>query len=104
MKKDLTDQQLLLAEYMSDISERCYHAGWMVNLEYCLWHALINGQRKYGQDMISKKDIETLVSLSTAANAWIISDDETEETAMSLNAWEQKFNQDIERNAKLIGG
>jgi hypothetical protein len=86
MMKDLTSSQLLLEEYMSEISERCYSAGWMENLEYVLWHALINGQRKYGQSVISQKDIQTLIELSNSCNAWIIFDDETEETAMHLDA------------------
>ena len=104
MTRDLTGQQLLLANSMSDISERCYYAGWMKGLEYVLWNALRHGERKYGHDSISKKDIETLRTLSKAANAWIIFDDETEETVMDLNTWEQKFKEDVEQNPELIKG
>jgi hypothetical protein len=76
MIKDLTSQQHLLADFMSDISERCYYAGWMRNLEYVLWDALLHGQRKYGHGTISQEEIEALKDLSKAANAWIIFDDE----------------------------
>jgi hypothetical protein len=104
MRKDLTSQQQLLADFMSDISERCYDAGWMHGLEYVLWDALLNGQRKYGHDTISQQDIETLGDLSKTANAWIVFDDATEETAMELDKWNQKFQQDIERNPELLKG
>ena len=104
MIKDLTRQQQLLADFMSDISERCYYAGWMQNLEYVLWDSLINGERKYGHDNISKNDIDTLRDFSNKANAWIIFSDETEETAVDLHEWKKKFQKDIEQNPKLING
>lgn len=85
MRKDLTNQQLLLADYMSNISERCYYAGWMQGLEYVLWDAVLYGQREYGQDTISPKDVEILRDLSETARAWIIFDDTTEETAVDLH-------------------
>lgn len=104
MINNLTGQQLLLADYMSDISERCYYAGWMQGLEYVLWDAVLHGERKYGHDTISQKDIEILKELSNATNAWVIFDDETEETVIDLNAWEQKFTHDIEQNPELTAG
>ena len=104
MRKDLTSHQLLLADYMSDISERCYYASWIENLEYALWDAVLHGERKYGHDSIYQKDIERLKILSKSANAWIIFDDETDEKAMDLNVWEQKFKQDVEQNPELIKG
>ncbi|WP_165499728.1 hypothetical protein [Pedobacter frigidisoli] len=48
---------------MREISEYCYSAGWMLNLEYALWDALLNGKRKYGQSIISEIDIEILIKL-----------------------------------------
>ncbi len=102
MKKDLKGQQLLLANYMSHISERCYYAGWIQGLEYILWNALLHGEKKYGQANISQNDIEILKDLSNATNSWIIFDNETEETAMDMDAWKHKFNQDVEQNPKLI--
>ena len=104
MRKDLTGQQLLLADYMSDISERCYYASWMQNLEYVLWDAILHGQRKYGHNTISPKDIEVLGDLSKAASAWIIFDDNTEEKAIALNVWEEKFLNDIQQDPQLLKG
>jgi hypothetical protein len=76
----------------------------MQGLEYILWNALLQGGRKYGHDRISQKDIETLRRFSLGANAWIIFDDETEETAIDLSIWEQKFKQDVDQNRELIEG
>ena len=104
MRKDLTNQQLLLANYMSDICERCYYANWMQNLEYVLWHAVLHGQRKYGQDIISQKDIEVLSGLSKAVSAWIIFDDNTEEKAIDLNVWKEKFLKDIQQDPQVLKG
>ena len=43
-----------LSSYMSDLSEEAYHAGWMMNLEYDLWQAVIEGPRSYGQMLIDE--------------------------------------------------
>lgn len=104
MESDLTEKQLRLADFMSEISERCYAAGWMQNLEYVLWHAVTYGQRKYGQSYITESDIETLIKLSRDADAWIIYDNEKEETAMGLKEWADKFKTDIEKNQATIRG
>jgi hypothetical protein len=102
MMNDLTSQQLQLENFMSDISERCYSAGWLQDLEYVLWDALINGPRKFGGGIITEKDIETLKKLSEAANAWIVFDDVKEETAMDLESWRKKFNGDVQQNPDLL--
>lgn len=49
MIDDLTLKQQKLAKIMGDISEECYSAGWYRGLECVLWHAVINGERKFGQ-------------------------------------------------------
>ncbi|QKJ31272.1 hypothetical protein HQ865_16405 [Mucilaginibacter mali] len=102
MLKDLTIKQELLAQLMSDISEKYYAAGWAQDLEYVLWDAVINGERKYGHDIITIREIETLISLSNEAKCWIVFDDHAEETAISLEVWRKKFNNDISNNAKLL--
>jgi hypothetical protein len=104
MKKDLTSKQLLLADYMTEISERCYYASWMQGLEYILWDAMLHGQREYGHDAISSKDIEILSDLSKATNSWIIFDDDTEERAIDLHNWREKFQKDIQQEPQLLKG
>ncbi|MBS1669529.1 MAG: hypothetical protein JST58_19305 [Bacteroidetes bacterium] len=87
---------------MSDISENCYSAGWLENLEYVLWDAITNGERKFGHGIIYQKDIDKLEQLSKDCNCWIYYDDVTEQTAIRLDLWRQKFATDIIQNPKII--
>jgi hypothetical protein len=89
MITDLTNAQRELADYMSEISEKCYSASWMQGLEYALWNAVINGEQAYGQNFITTKDCETLRILSEACDSWIYFDESTEETAISLSLWKK---------------
>ena len=59
MKIHLTSEQQKLANYMSEVSERCYSAAWIENLEYVLWDALFSKQRKYGHDFIMTSPLKT---------------------------------------------
>ncbi|RYZ90662.1 MAG: hypothetical protein EOP06_07645 [Proteobacteria bacterium] len=97
MLKDLTDDQRKLAEVMSDISERCYSAGWMTNLEFVLWDVLITGERSYGHGKITAQDIVELTELSHRCAAWIYFHDDTEETAMDLSSWTKLFREIVEK-------
>ena len=104
MLNALTSGQRQLADFMSDISEKCYYAGWLENLEYVLWDAIINGQRKFGHGIISQQDIDKLEQLSKDCNCWIYYNDITEETAIDLLLWRQKFDNDVIQNPKIIKG
>jgi hypothetical protein len=104
MLKDLTLEQREFANLMMEISERCYYAGWIANLEYVLWHAMKNGERKYGHDSITKSDIHLLAQISTILNTWIYMDDITEETAITLDKWEKKYQFALDRNSKILTG
>lgn len=99
MLNDLTKEQRKLADFMSHLSEKCYSAGWMEGLEYVLWDALSTGQRKYGQSIISKQEIDQLVELSKDCNCWIYYDDTKEESAIDLTSWTQKFNQAVSQDS-----
>ena len=50
MLNDLNEPQRILAEYMSDLSEETYAAGWMKGLEFDLWEAL-EGKSKSMDDL-----------------------------------------------------
>lgn len=91
MMGDLTPEQNKLATFMSDLSEKCYTAMWIGNLEYVLWYAMNTGAFKFGQDTITREEIETLKRLSRECNCWIYFDDDTEETAISFPLWQQKY-------------
>ena len=103
MLSDLPTEQKTLAELMSDISERCQYAGWLLNLEYVLWDAIISGPRQYGHDTITQHDIDLLIKHRDKANCWIYFDDESEETAIGIMDWEIKFKIDISTNPDVLG-
>jgi hypothetical protein len=102
MTHDLTPDQRQLEMLMSDISEKCHSAGWLLDLEFVLWDAVINGERKYGHDNITIDDIELLKKLSTACNSWIYFDDHTEETAIHLDKWRQMFDSVVNDNPSIV--
>ena len=45
---ELTDSEKALAEYMSELSEEAFFAGWMEGLEYALWKAVVENPFTYG--------------------------------------------------------
>ncbi len=89
MLKDLSNDQLLLAELMSQISEAGYSAGWMDGLEFDLWEILNGHKRKYGGYSVSQDELNQLQSLSNKCDCWIVFDDEKEETAVELETWKK---------------
>jgi hypothetical protein len=58
------DAAVSLAQLMSDISERCYYAGWEHGTEHVLWAALRDGPRRWGVDAIRAKDLSLPKQLS----------------------------------------
>lgn len=95
MLSSLTPKQRELANVMSNISEKCYSAGWIDNLEFILWKALINGEQKIGHGIISNEDINRLMQLSRDCDCWIYFDDTEEETAIDLITWKRRFEETI---------
>ena len=69
-EQDITAK--LLVKVMSGISEECWCAGWMHNLEYMLWDA-VTGRRK---NLCSLEEIEQLKYLSEKCGGWIIWDEQ----------------------------
>ena len=102
MLKDLNIDQTKLMAFMSDISERCFSAGWMENLEFSLWNAILNGPRRYGHGLITTEDIDYLKEQSTICNCWIVFDEINEETAMDLTLWREKYKRDILHDPSVL--
>ncbi len=94
MLKDLTPAQRQLAEYMSELSEDAYCAGWMDGLEFALWRAVTEGPREYGFMHLSREQIERLGSLSEKCGGWIVFDDELWETWVPLSEWRRRYDAD----------
>lgn len=102
MIEDLTQDERRLAQLMSELSGRCYSAGWMAGLEYVLWDAVRSGPRAYGQSSITQEDIDQLVQSSDKTKSWIVFDDKLEETSIPLDKWKLKFAEDTEKNPALL--
>lgn len=82
--------QQCLANRMSEISEECYCAQWLDNLEYSLFCLMLKGGGEFGQDEVSAEDAVALRCLAKLSDSWIVWDDG--EKAMPLAEWIQKYN------------
>lgn len=98
MLNDLNKEQLALENFMSNISENGFSAGWQKDLEFDLWTALVDGKRNYGFYTLTEEDINQLRSLSEECGCWIVFDDETEETAVDLESWKKMYADKKTRN------
>lgn len=95
MISELDIDQRKLAEYMSELSEKAYSAGWMDGLEYALWLALAEGPRVYGRLNIGEIEIKILKDLMSLTGGWIYFDEENEETFIELDNWKKMYEQNI---------
>jgi len=91
MRQDMTPSAQALTDYMSELSEAGYAAGWMMGLEFELWRAVTEGPRRYGYLDITQEHIGKLRALSDACGGWIVFDDQTEETFIGLDAWQSLY-------------
>jgi len=91
MVGDLNEAQRALAQYMSELSEEAYFAGWMGGLEFALWQVALGARSEYGQLVVSQAHISKLIALSQAAGGWIIFDDTLAETWVPLQDWKILF-------------
>ena len=87
----MTREAAALRDYMSDLSEEAWYAGWQMDLEYALWNAVEHGPRSYGRLHITEQHIAKLRELSAACGDWIqFADDAREEEFVPLDAWKRR--------------
>jgi hypothetical protein len=67
----VTGKAAALAEAMSDISEECWCAAWLMGCEYDLWRMLRDGSRNWGFGEVSEADVERLRELSAECGGWV---------------------------------
>jgi len=91
MLRDLSASQRDLADFMSAISERLFSAGWIDGLEYKLWSAASEGLSETGLLQITIEEIAGLRERSARCDGWIVFDDKSEETFVSLPDWQQRL-------------
>jgi hypothetical protein len=91
MLKQLSDDQRNLADFMSELSEHAYCAGWMKGLEYSLWTSLSFNKYSYGHYKLNKLEIAKLKELSHKCKGWIYFDQKNEESYIPLKQWVKMY-------------
>lgn len=84
-----TDAATCLCGVMSDLSERCYCAGWIDGLEFHLWSVVSGAAPRgpYGQDAITEDDVTELRDLHTRCGGWWRWDDDHAELFVPTADW-----------------
>ena len=101
MPPGLTAAQRRLVDYMSELSEEAYSAGWMLGLEYALWDAVLGQSDKYGRLSIGAGEVARLRELAGQCAGWIVFDDE--ETWLPMVEWERRFDEWVRRDRPNAG-
>ena len=92
----MTPAAAALANYMSKLSESAYHAGWMMHLEFALWHGIVTGPFRYGRLDLTQTHLDELRRLSDACGGWIYFDAKEGETWVSLTEWQDMYSRNID--------
>jgi hypothetical protein len=80
-----------LCQFMSDISEDCYCAGWLNGLEHALWRCIESGPRSWGQGEITQADLDKLKALSSRCGGWWVWREGVGNVFVPLEAWRQEY-------------
>jgi len=91
MVRELKPEQRALAEYMSELSEAAWYAGWMDGLEFALWEAYLDVRMEYGCLVLTPAHRERLRALSRACDGWIVFNDRLGETWVPTTEWQRQF-------------
>src|SRR5678816_1338990 len=87
----MTSEQKALADYMSQLSEEAWRAGWMDGLEFALWEAVLGQRQQYGLLTLTSDEVTGLRQLSERCGGWIVYVDNLGETWMPLDEWKARF-------------
>ena len=68
----LTDPQWALYNFMSDISEECWCAGWLGGNEYDIWQVLHHGESPLANRHPNPRLLRLCQALSVEIGGWII--------------------------------
>jgi hypothetical protein len=87
------DAAWMLVVLMSDISEDCWCAGWLMGCEYSLWSIKENAEdRTWGMAWVSDDDCAKLRELSAQCGGWWIWDREAGGNVfLTLEEWEPLY-------------
>jgi hypothetical protein len=93
MRTELTAKQRALVDYMSDLSEQAYFAGWMQGLEFALWQAITGQLPRYGRLVFDDQQLARLRNLSSECAGWIAFDEARGETWIPMSDWLRLFSE-----------
>lgn len=89
-ESEWNDKQRELYQNMSDISEECYCAGWMMGLEFAIWGALHDGDRSYGMGEMDSSKLERCRALAQELGGWIVWFDD-DILGLPIDLWGPRF-------------
>lgn len=81
-----------LQQRMSDISEACWCARWLIGTEYALWRFVLSGPGEWGQETVSLADVDELKTLSHMCKGWFVwGDEEPDIKFVPMREWIDVF-------------
>ncbi len=78
---------IALRDAMSDLSERCYCAGWLIGCEVTLWKAWERAPFKWGMGTVETADAEELRGLHERAGGWWSAAEQYPPLFVPTDAW-----------------
>jgi hypothetical protein len=82
-----------LIDYISELSEEAYCAGWMSAVEFALWRRVCEGPGRYGRLEVTEAHLQKLGELSRRCGGWVYWDDATDETFVPMSQWEAMYSE-----------
>jgi hypothetical protein len=87
----------IIPDYISEVSEDYYCAGWLIDIEFMLYKASIGKSRKFGFSTLNKDDTKDIKYLYQTTSMWAIYEDDAkviplDEFKPKFDAWEKTNN------------
>lgn len=79
----------ILAEFMSDLSEDCYCAGWLIGTEFVLWSLANSGGGPWGIGTVTAEDAARLLALAAEAGGWVMWKDGVGTMLVPMDEWKR---------------
>lgn len=105
---NLNEAQNELFEFMSDLSEEAWCAGWMSENEYWLWAIVVGNAVEWGRLDIAVSQVDRLRALSRRVGGWIeyVGDDtipreQWGERFVPMNDWLAQYAAFVEAHVDL---
>lgn len=95
-----TPDQRAIYDFMSELSEDCYCAGWLLGTEAACWEAVVDGGTRWGIGMITADEAAELKLLSDAAGGWWHwPEDGRKPEFVSIAEWQRIYDQTWKRRS-----